>query len=238
MNYAIELKNVSKDYTTGKISVNALKNINIKIEKGELVAIMGPSGSGKSTLMHIIGLLDHPTKGQLLIDNNKVDLKMPDAKLAKLRSEKIGFVFQTFNLLSKISALENVLMPTQYRKIGKKGREKKALELLNEVGLTGREKHKPTELSGGQVQRVAIARSLINNPDIILADEPTGNLDSKSGKEIMDLLRNLNKKGKTVVIITHDQGIADFADRTIRILDGEVVGTNLKKDKKSQKGLK
>ena len=237
MNYAIELKNVSKDYTTGKISVNALKNINIKIEKGELVAIMGPSGSGKSTLMHIIGLLDHPTKGQLLIDNNKVDLKMPDAKLAKLRSEKIGFVFQTFNLLSKISALENVLMPTQYRKIGKKGREKKALELLNEVGLTGREKHKPTELSGGQVQRVAIARSLINNPDIILADEPTGNLDSKSGKEIMDLLRNLNKKGKTVVIITHDQGIADFADRTIRILDGEVVGTNLKKDKKSQKGL-
>ena len=238
MNYAIELKNVSKDYTTGKISVNALKNINIKIEKGELVAIMGPSGSGKSTLMHIIGLLDHPTKGQLLIDNNKVDLKMPDAKLAKLRSEKIGFVFQTFNLLSKISALENVLMPTQYRKIGKKGREKKALELLNEVGLTGREKHKPTELSGGQVQRVAIARSLINNPDIILTDEPTGNLDSKSGKEIMDLLRNLNKKGKTVVIITHDQGIADFADRTIRILDGEVVGTNLKKDKKSQKGLK
>jgi putative ABC transport system ATP-binding protein len=172
--------------------------------------------------MHIIGLLDRPTKGALYIDGKEVDLQMPDAKLAKLRSEKIGFVFQTFNLLSRITALDNVLMPTQYRKVGKADRIARANELLAEVGLSGREKHRPTELSGGQIQRVAIARSLINNPDIILADEPTGNLDSKSGTEIMDLLTDLNKKGKTVILITHDQRIADFADRTIHLLDGSV----------------
>jgi len=222
MNAAIELKNVTKTYKTGKFDVDALRGVDIKIEKGEMVAIMGPSGSGKSTLMHIIGLLDHPTQGELLIDGKQVDLGMADAKLAKLRSEKIGFVFQTFNLLSKITALENVLMPTQYRKIGRKDRDARAMELLAEVGLAGREKHKPTELSGGQIQRVAIARSLINNPEIILADEPTGNLDSKSGTEIMKVLTDLNKKGKTVILITHDQRIADFASRTIHILDGKV----------------
>jgi putative ABC transport system ATP-binding protein len=222
MNAAIELKKVSKTYATGNFNVEALKGVDVKIEKGEMVAIMGPSGSGKSTLMHIIGLLDRPTKGALYIDGKEVDLQMPDAKLAKLRSEKIGFVFQTFNLLSRITALDNVLMPTQYRKVGKADRIARANELLAEVGLSGREKHRPTELSGGQIQRVAIARSLINNPDIILADEPTGNLDSKSGTEIMDLLTDLNKKGKTVILITHDQRIADFADRTIHLLDGSV----------------
>jgi putative ABC transport system ATP-binding protein len=222
MSTAIELRKVKKTYKTGKLSVEALGGVDIIIEEGEMVAIMGPSGSGKSTLMHIIGLLDHPSEGELLINGNKVDLTMPDAKLAKLRSEKIGFVFQTFNLLSKISAYENVIMPTQYRKVGKKDREMRAMQLLAEVGLAGREKHKPTELSGGQIQRVAIARSLINNPDIILADEPTGNLDSKSGTEIMNVLLDLNKKGKTVILITHDPRIADFAGRTIRILDGKV----------------
>jgi len=219
---AIELKKVSKSYKTGQFNVEALRDVDIQIEKGEMVAIMGPSGSGKSTLMHIIGLLDHPTRGELYIDGKQVDLKMPDAQLAKLRSDKIGFVFQTFNLLSKLSALDNVLMPTQYRKVGKRDRLSRAMELLAEVGLKGREKHRPPELSGGQIQRVAIARSLINNPDIILADEPTGNLDSKSGTEIMNVLIELNKKGKTVVLITHDQRIADFASRTIRILDGAV----------------
>lgn len=222
MSTAIELRKVTKTYKTGKLSVKALAGVNIKVEKGEMVAIMGPSGSGKSTLMHIIGLLDHPTEGELLIDGKKIDLKMPDSKLAKLRSEKIGFVFQTFNLLSKITAYENVIMPTQYRKVGKRDRDKRAMDLLADVGLAGRERHKPTELSGGQIQRVAIARSLINDPDIILADEPTGNLDSKSGTEIMNVLLELNKKGKTVILITHDQRIADFAERTIQILDGTV----------------
>lgn len=223
MNAAIELKNVSKTYKTGSISVDALSHINIKIKKGEIVAIMGPSGSGKSTLMHIIGLLDHPTGGTLLIDGNNVDLNMPDGKLAKLRSERIGFVFQTFNLLPRLTALDNVLMPTQYRDEAKGTRVSRAKELLAEVGLAGREKHKPTELSGGEVQRVAIARSLINQPDIILADEPTGNLDSKSGTEVMNVLTELNKKGKTVILITHDQRIAGYAERTIHLLDGKVV---------------
>lgn len=223
MSAVIELKQVSKIYKTGKIAVEALRAVNVRIECGEMVAIMGPSGSGKSTLMHIIGLLDHPTSGELLIDDKPVDLKMADAKLAKLRSEKIGFVFQTFNLLPRLSALDNVLMPTQYRGAGKQNRVQRAMELLKEVGLSGREKHKPNELSGGQIQRVAIARALINNPDIILADEPTGNLDSKSGTEIMKVLAELNQKGKTVILITHDQRIADFAGRTIYLLDGEVV---------------
>lgn len=222
MEKVIELKNVSKTYKTGKLSVEALKNVNIHVNKGEIVAIMGPSGSGKSTLMHIMGLLDRPTEGEYLINDKKVNMEMADSKLARLRSDKIGFVFQTFNLLPKLTALDNVIMPTQYKKSSKSDKTNRALGLLEEVGLKGRERHKPTELSGGQIQRVAIARSLINDPDIILADEPTGNLDSKSGTEIMKVLTELNKKGKTVILITHDQRIADFADRTIRILDGKV----------------
>jgi putative ABC transport system ATP-binding protein len=238
MSTAIELRKVTKSYKTGKLSVEALCGVDVKIQKGEMVAIMGPSGSGKSTLMHIIGLLDRPTTGDLYIDGKKVDLKMPDAKLAKLRSEKIGFVFQTFNLLSKLTALDNVLMPTQYHRTGKSNRQTRAMEILSEVGLSGREKHRPTELSGGQIQRVAIARSLINNPDIILADEPTGNLDSKSGTEIMKVLTDLNKKGKTVILITHDQRIADFASRTIHILDGRVEKPSTQKVTNGQEGGK
>jgi len=219
----VELKNVCKTYKTGKLEVEAVCGVDLKVEKGEMIAIMGPSGSGKSTLMHIIGLLDRPTSGELFLDDQKINLNMPDRKLAKLRSEKVGFVFQTFNLLSKQTALANVVMPTNYRKVGRATAEKRAHELLALVGLAGRERHKPTELSGGEIQRVAIARALVNDPDIILADEPTGNLDSKSGESVMKSLENLNKKGKTVIIITHDQHIADHAGRIIRILDGRLV---------------
>lgn len=219
----IELKNIYKTYKTGKLKLTVLKGIDLEIEKGEMLAIMGPSGSGKSTLMHIIGLLDRPTSGELRLDNKKIDLNMSDRELAALRAEKIGFVFQFFYLLPRMSALSNVLMPTTYRKAGKKDRDKRALELLKEVGIKERANHKPNELSGGENQRVAIARALINDPEIILADEPTGNLDSKNGKEVMEILKNLNKKGKTIVVITHDEKIANYCDRIINLFDGRIV---------------
>lgn len=223
MNNLIELKNISKIYRLGRLEVRALRDVSISVKEGEMVAIMGPSGSGKSTLMHIIGLLDRPTKGNLLINDKKINMEMADSKLARIRSEKIGFVFQQFNLLPRTTALANVLMPATYMHGGKSKYIERAKELLSEVGLSGREKHKPNELSGGEIQRVAIARALINNPDIILADEPTGNLDSKSGKDVMDVLKKLNKKGKTVIIITHDPKIAAEAHRVINMLDGKVI---------------
>lgn len=218
----IELKNINKIYTPGKLKVPALVDINLAIEKGDLLAIVGPSGSGKSTLMNIIGLLDHATKGELLIAGQPLDLKMPDRKLAGLRSKKIGFVFQTFNLLPRLTALQNVLLPTAYAKPQIPDRKNKAIELLKKVGLADRSMHKPTELSGGEKQRVAIARALINDPEIILADEPTGNLDSKSGQEIINILKDLNSEGKTVLIITHDEKIAKQCDKTIKIFDGKI----------------
>lgn len=218
----IELKNIYKTYRSGKLEVKAVRNVNVSVKEGEMVAIMGPSGSGKSTLMHIIGLLDRPTRGTLLINGKKLNMEMPDKRLARIRSEKIGFVFQQFNLLPRTSALANVLMPATYMPGGKSKYIERANELLAGVGLTGREKHKPNELSGGETQRVAIARALINDPEIILADEPTGNLDSKSGKDVMKVLKDLNKKGKTVILITHDQKIANQAGRIIKILDGRV----------------
>ncbi len=218
----IELKNIDKVYQTGKLKVKAVCGVSLKIQKGSIVAIMGPSGSGKSTLMHIIGLLDRPTRGDLFIEGEKIDMKMPDRKLARLRLKKIGFIFQQFNLLSRATALSNVLMPTSYSSVSKKIAQKRANDLLKKVGLSDRQKHKPSELSGGEMQRVAIARALINDPEIVLADEPTGNLDSKSGQEIMKILLNLNKEGKTIVIITHDQKIADYAQKTIHILDGKI----------------
>lgn len=220
----IELKDIEKIYDLGKVKVHAACGINFDVNKGEMVAIMGPSGSGKSTLMHIIGLLDRPTAGELFIGGEKIDMKMPDRKLAKIRSEKIGFVFQQFNLLPRTTAIANVLMPTTYVDGKKSDFEERAHKLLKLVGLNGRERHKPSELSGGEIQRVAIARALINDPEIILADEPTGNLDSKSGKEVMEVLTNLNKQGKTIIIITHDQKIADYANRTFNILDGKLQG--------------
>lgn len=218
----IELKSVNKTYKSGNLEVPVLHDINIKVEKGEMVALMGPSGSGKSTLMNIIGLLDRPNSGELKLDDEKINLSMSDSKLAKLRSQKIGFVFQTFNLLPRLTALKNVLVPAAYFK-GKKGEEKRALDLLEQVGLKGRVKHRPTELSGGERQRVAIARALMNEPDIILADEPTGNLDSKSGEEILNILKDLNKQGKTLLIITHDEYIAKHCKRIIHIKDGRIV---------------
>lgn len=218
----IKLEKVNKTYQTGKIKVEALADINLDIQAGEMVAVVGPSGSGKSTLMNIIGLLDRPTEGTLEIDQQKVDLNESDSRLAKLRSEKIGFVFQTFNLLPRITALENVLLPTIYNKQSQDGHQKRSLEILAKVGLAKRVHHQPSELSGGEKQRVAIARALINNPDLILADEPTGNLDSKSGQEILGILKDLNKNGKTVIIITHDEKIAKACDREVHLLDGKI----------------
>ncbi|HEY1074682.1 MAG TPA: ABC transporter ATP-binding protein [Patescibacteria group bacterium] len=220
----LSLQHVDKIYQSGKILLPVLHNIDLEIKKGEMVAIMGPSGSGKSTLMNIIGLLDRPSNGTLMIDGETVDLSMPDRKLAMLRNKKIGFVFQSFNLLPRISALGNVLVPTAYAKQNRKQATARALNLLEKVGLKDRSHHKPTELSGGERQRVAIARALINNPEIILADEPTGNLDSRSGAEIMTILRELHKEGKTVIIITHDAEIGKQCQRTVRIQDGEIAG--------------
>lgn len=222
---AIELKDIAKTYATGKLVVPVLKGIDLSIDEGEMVSIMGPSGSGKSTLMNIIGLLDRPTSGELMIAEKQITLNMSDKMLATLRSEKIGFVFQTFNLLPKLTAVSNVLVPTAYSSKVKSKRNERARELLERVGLGKRGKHRPTELSGGENQRVAIARALINDPDIILADEPTGNLDSKSGEGIIKLLDDLNSEGKTVIIITHDEKIAKKSKRVIEIFDGSIVSS-------------
>lgn len=206
----------------GNIEVNALCGVSIQIKEGECVAIMGPSGSGKSTLMNILGCLDLPTSGEYILDGENVS-HLRDSDLASVRNRKVGFVFQSFNLLSRASALENVELPLIYSGITRGRRERATLALEN-VGLGNRIHHKPSELSGGQQQRVAIARALINNPAILLADEPTGNLDSKSGKEIMELILNLNQKqGTTVVLVTHDPMIATRSQRIIRIQDGSIV---------------
>ncbi len=223
MDNIIELNNLSKIYLLKSLEVPVLFNIDLKVKKGEMIAIVGPSGSGKSTLMNIIGLLDRPTSGEYLLEGEKLTLNMSDRKLAKIRASKIGFIFQSFNLLPKQTALANVLLPTSYMKNSTPSK-KKALELLKKVGLDHRIDHKPTEMSGGEKQRIAIARALINNPEIILADEPTGNLDSKSGQQIMDILKSLNQEGKTILIITHDNKIAEQCQRIIRILDGKIEG--------------
>lgn len=223
---ALELKNVDKVYRNGLVEVVALESINLAVKQGEMLAVMGPSGSGKSTLMHIMGLLERPTRGVVKVSGKQVNLSMADAEVASLRLEKIGFVFQSFYLLPRMTALGNVLMPTAYRKTNKAGRKQQAYELLAKLGLEKRANHRPAQLSGGEKQRVAIARALINNPDIILADEPTGNLDSKSGVEVMDVLVDLNKQGKTVVIITHDEKVAGYCQRKINLLDGRIVAVN------------
>jgi len=203
-----------------------LHDINLKIDKGEFIAITGPSGSGKTTLMNIIGLLDRPTNGSLKIDNQEILLSMPEKKLTEIRSQKIGFIFQSFNLLPKLTSLENVLLPTVYTKSDQKEKQKLAQFILSRLGLSERINHKPPVLSGGEKQRVAIARALINDPEIILADEPTGNLDSQTGQQIIDLLKKLNKEGRTVIIVTHNQAIANESDRVISLLDGKIVNDN------------
>lgn len=219
----VELQSVEKTYWLEKVEVKALRNVNLKIEKSERLAIIGPSGSGKSTMLHLIGCLDRPTKGKIFIDGTDTS-KLNNGELAKLRREKIGFVFQFFHLLPTLTALENVELPMTFAGISKTKKEERARKLLELVGLKERMHHKPAELSGGERQRVAIARALANNPQLILADEPTGNLDSSSGGEIIKLLEELNEKEKvTLIIITHDPMIAANAERIIYLKDGEIV---------------
>jgi len=218
----IRLEDVDKTYIMGKVKVHALRGVNLAIEKGEYVAIMGPSGSGKSTLMNQVGALDRPTKGKVFIEERDIS-KMSDNELARIRRENIGFIFQQFNLISRLTAIENVELPMWYAGIPKIKRVRRAAELLKLVGLGDRMKHRPTELSGGEMQRVCIARALANNPDIVMADEPTGNLDSKSSEDIMDILEKLNKEGRTIVMVTHEEEYAKRAQRTIYIRDGLIV---------------
>jgi len=221
--WVIETKNLKKIYQMGEIEVRALDGVDIQIERGSVVSIMGPSGSGKSTLMNLLGCLDRPSEGEYILDGEKV-AKMKDDQLADVRNRKVGFVFQSFNLLSRQSALSNVELPLRYAGASK-NRRQKAIEALTAVGLGDRVDHRPTELSGGQQQRVAIARALINDPAIIMADEPTGNLDSKSGEEIMQLILSLNKTLKTtIIIVTHDAHVAKQTQRIIRLKDGKVIG--------------
>ena len=226
-NAVIKLKDIGKIYKMDDVTVQALKKIDLEINKNEFVAIMGPSGSGKSTLLHMIGCLDRPSYGKVIL--NGVDIsKLNDAKLARLRGNEIGFVFQTFNLYPTLNALENVELPMMIVEKNKKERKQRAMELLKVVGLEERADHLPSQLSGGERQRVAIARALANDPEIILADEPTGNLDSKSGEEIMKMFVKLNESGKTVVVITHDQTIASHAKSIVRIKDGEIIRSGKK----------
>ncbi|MBU7006169.1 ABC transporter ATP-binding protein [Phosphitispora fastidiosa] len=218
----IKLVDISKFYHTGSVTLAALDKVNLEIKNGEIIAIIGPSGSGKSTLMNMIGCLDVPSQGQYLLDEKEVS-KLKEDDLSEIRNKKIGFIFQSFNLLPKLTALENVELPLIYRGMSTAERRQSSVEALDLVGLSDRMHHKPTELSGGQQQRVAIARALAGNPPVILADEPTGNLDSRSGVEVMEIIGDLNKKGKTVIIITHDMEIARQARRIIRIQDGRIV---------------
>jgi putative ABC transport system ATP-binding protein len=217
----IETKDLWKTYVMGTEEVHALRGVSIQIERGEYVAIMGPSGSGKSTLMNLIGCLDTPSQGSYLLNNKQVS-QMNDDELARIRNEEIGFVFQTFNLLPRATALHNVELPLIYAGVSAKDRLERANQALEKVDLTSRKTHRPNELSGGQRQRVAIARALVNNPSILLADEPTGNLDSKTGIEIMGLFARLHETGNTIILVTHEPDVAAYAHRTISIRDGQV----------------
>jgi putative ABC transport system ATP-binding protein len=219
MSGIIHLENIHKAYYMGKQAIPVLKGISLDIYKNEYVALMGPSGSGKSTLMNILGCLDSPTGGKYILNQQDVS-KMADDDLAEVRNKEIGFVFQQFNLLPRLTAAENVALPLVYGGVGKKLRIQMAKEVLDKVGLADRSHHKPNELSGGQCQRVAIARALVNNPSIILADEPTGNLDSKTSVEIMDIFGKIQAAGNTVVLVTHEEDISNYAHRVVRLRDG------------------
>ena len=228
MNSIIKLDNIRKSYFMGKMELKVLKGISVEIFKNEYVALMGPSGSGKSTLMNILGCLDSPTAGHYILNGKDVS-KMLDDELADVRNKEIGFVFQQFNLLPRLTAAENVALPLVYNGSSKKVRTELALEMLNRVGLSDRSHHKPNELSGGQNQRVAIARALVNNPSIILADEPTGNLDSKTSVEIMHIFDKIQADGNTVILVTHEEDIAHYAHRVVRLKDGMIESDELRK---------
>jgi putative ABC transport system ATP-binding protein len=223
----INIENLNKIYKTGSVEVHALKNVNIEIKHGEFIAIMGHSGSGKSTLMNIIGCLDRPTSGKYFLEGVEIDKQSAD-ELSLIRNKKIGFVFQSFNLIPRTNILRNVELPMIYAKVSAKQRREKALELLEKVGLQDRVNHLPNELSGGQKQRVAIARALANNPPIILADEPTGNLDTNSSEEIMKIFRKLNNEGNSIIVVTHEHEVAKYADRIIVFKDGSIIEDRMK----------
>ena len=215
----IKTENLTKDYETGTQVVSALKGINLSVEKGEFLSIMGPSGSGKTTLMNIIGCLDSPTNGSYFLNDKSVS-ELDDDELAKIRNDEIGFVFQSFHLLARNTAFDNVMLPLKYAGIGKEEATKRSNDVLDLVGLSSRAKHTPSELSGGQQQRVAIARAVVNEPSILFADEPTGNLDSKTGQDVMKIFKDLNKNGQTIILITHEDSIAKQSNRIITIMDG------------------
>lgn len=223
----IQLSDIQKSYFMGKQALQVLKGISLDVLKNEYVALMGPSGSGKSTLMNIIGCLDTPTKGKYILNEKDVS-QMEDNDLADVRNQEIGFVFQQFNLLPRLTALENVALPLVYAGMSRKLRNEKANHVLEMVSLTDRSHHKPNELSGGQCQRVAIARALVNNPSIILADEPTGNLDSKTSHEIMEIFDEIHSRGNTVILVTHEEDIANFAKRVVRLKDGIIESDRMK----------
>lgn len=225
MDTVIQLDQIAKDYFMGNQVIRVLKGISLSILRNEYVALMGPSGSGKSTLMNILGCLDSPTGGSYILNGKDVS-KMPDDDLAEVRNKEIGFVFQQFNLLPRLTAAENVALPLIYAGVGKKERMERAIEALQKVGLGDRSHHKSNELSGGQIQRVAIARALVNNPSILLADEPTGNLDSKTSVEVMEIFGKIQAAGNTVVLVTHEEAIAHYAKRIIRLRDGLIESDN------------
>src|SRR3972149_1635361 len=225
----IKLNNVLKDYLMGDSIIRALDGVDASVRKGDFIAIVGPSGSGKSTMMNMVGALDLATKGEIFLDGRDIE-HLEESELAQIRGRKIGFVFQTFNLIPTLTALDNVMLPMLFQGISKEERVNRGKELMKKVGLSERMYHLPSELSGGQRQRVAIARALANDPEVILADEPTGNLDSKTGKEILDMFIKLNKEGKTIIVVTHDSDIAKHANKILKIKDGKIEGG--KNDKK------